>query len=569
VDDADRPIARAAVSLGLTRSSTGAAVPFSDSRDLSGATPEACSEGSTRPVLERADSLDLPTDDAGRFCVRLALASDRYVAHLEARTANLAGGLVDGAAVELPVDLALEPISLRFDPERPAVSLDEPATTIQVVASVEDDGVTSAAADLLVVLSNEAGSTLGTATTDIAGRARFTVTSESLGAPGPGELRASFAGNAQAGPASRSMRIQKSVTVDLRAPDAVDGRLPGGVPEDGIAVRILAAGRYAGSRSRNAPPGGAIEARLDDGRTIAGASSLEGGQARVVATFSVPAAPSPNDETFVRFRYVPDTPWFVPGTPLRLAQPVRTAGPWSRLPLLLAGALVLGWLVLARVAPVGRGLARASRPQRGPADHAARAHLELLRPNAEASGWSGQVVDAHDSAGVGGARVAVERRGFERVMTVAQTIADAEGRFALEAHEIAPGDELVAEGPLHVALRRPVPPSGELRVALILRRRAIVERLVRWARRRGRPYDTRPEPTPGQVRRAAASEFAIARWADAVERAAFAGAPVDRNMQAEVDRLAPPDGNEAAGNGDEPGPADLSHRRPDRERTRR
>jgi hypothetical protein len=74
----------------------------------------------------------------------------------------------------------------------------------------------------------------------------------------------------------------------------------------------------------------------------------------------------------------------------------------------------------------------------------------------------------------------------------------------------------------------------------VLRRRALLERLVDWARRRGRPYDAKPEPTPGHVRRAAGSEFSVARWADAVERAAYGGGVVDEHAQAEVDRLAPP-----------------------------
>ena len=47
--------------------------------------------------------------------------------------------------------------------------------------------------------------------------------------------------------------------------------------------------------------------------------------------------------------------------------------------------------------------------------------------------------------------------------------------------------------------------------ALVLRKRALLDRLVEWARRRGLPYDARPEPTPGHVRRAAAGEFTVAR----------------------------------------------------------
>jgi hypothetical protein len=102
-----------------------------------------------------------------------------------------------------------------------------------------------------------------------------------------------------------------------------------------------------------------------------------------------------------------------------------------------------------------------------------------------------------------------------------------------------PGDELACEGPLHGQLRRPMPEPGELDVALVLRKRALLDRLVAWARRRGLPFDARPEPTPGHVRRAAAGEFTVARWADAVERAAFGGQVVDSRVEGEVERLAP------------------------------
>jgi hypothetical protein len=142
---------------------------------------------------------------------------------------------------------------------------------------------------------------------------------------------------------------------------------------------------------------------------------------------------------------------------------------------------------------------------------------------------------------------------------VGQVFADAAGAFAIPPFEARSGDEVVIEGPLHAALRRPLPPPGEVEVLLVLRKRALLDRLVAWARRRGLPYDSRPEPTPAHVRRAAGAEFAVARWADAVERAAYGGAVVDQQAQGEVDRLAPGEPAGPAGAGavvarvDEPG----------------
>jgi len=98
---------------------------------------------------------------------------------------------------------------------------------------------------------------------------------------------------------------------------------------------------------------------------------------------------------------------------------------------------------------------------------------------------------------------------------------------------------MAVEGPLHARLVQPLPPPGELSIALVLRRRALLARLVTWARRRGRPFDVKPEPTPGHVRRAAADDFRTARWADAVERAVFGGGEVDARMEGEIERMAP------------------------------
>jgi hypothetical protein len=168
-----------------------------------------------------------------------------------------------------------------------------------------------------------------------------------------------------------------------------------------------------------------------------------------------------------------------------------------------------------------------------------------VRAGPAAQGWTGRLRDAHDGYALAGARVAIERRGFERIEALAEARTDAAGAFALPLPPgVAPqpGDELVSEGPLHGQLRRPLPEPGELDVALVLRKRALLDRLVAWARRRGLPYDARPEPTPGHVRRAAGGEFTVARWADAVERAAFGGQVVDARAEGEIERLAPSGG---------------------------
>jgi len=149
------------------------------------------------------------------------------------------------------------------------------------------------------------------------------------------------------------------------------------------------------------------------------------------------------------------------------------------------------------------------------------------------------LTDADDGTGIAGARVQIERPAFGRAEILGTTVTDDEGQFELPRVESRPGDELAFEAPLHVPLRRTLPQTGELDAQLVLRKRALLGRLVVWAKLRGRPFDARPEPTPGHVRRAAGDDFRVARWADAVERAAFAGEPVDARVESEIDRLAP------------------------------
>jgi len=546
VDDTARAVSGARV--GLRIASADGSSPGLLS--LVNAAPAACSEGAAPPSVEAADALVLPADDSGRFCVRLVLPAARgaWVAHLDSRTA----GPIDASRLDVPIDLSLAPVTLRFDPEPRNVQLDEddPVRSFIAVASTESDGVTTGAAQVLLSLSTETGAMLATATTDANGQARFDVPAGKLGAPGRGELRVAFAGSTTAGSALHTAPVERRTHVDIAAPDAREGRLPPGLPEDGVDVRVAATLRCAKLGCPGAPTG-TIEVRVGDDETISGACSLEGGEAQAVARFASQAEPAQ-----LHVRYVPDAPWLQPGNELSLLQPVRPPSPLRKLPLLLAGVVAIAWLVLARLPP---RKSTAARPSRAPASHGGRpeAGVELVRAGPAAQGWTGRLHDAHDGYAVAGARVAVERRGFERIEALAETRTDAAGAFALllpPGVGPQPGDELVCEGPLHGQLRRPLPEAGELDVALVLRKRALLDRLVGWARRRGLPYDARPEPTPGHVRRAAGGEFTVARWADAVERAAFGGQVVDARAEGEIERLAPsategPRANESAGQG--------------------
>jgi len=530
VDDAARPIAGAHVGISFALASNPLAFA-----PLSSSSAQACAEGGTAPTPEGGHMLGVTTDEGARFCVRVSLATNRYVARIEARGSEF----VEGGMLDVPIDLALPLVTLRFDSERLTLSLDDDSSSVQAVATTEEEGVTEAATGLTLSLSSETGTRLAQAVTDASGRAQFTFDSAALGPPGRGELRVAFAGSPVAGPSVHAAPVERRTRVDLASPDAKERRLPIGSPEDGIALRLIATPRCA-RRGCIGSVGGTIEARVG-GTTIVGAAPVNGGEARLSIAFDMPGADDTAnvaaEEIPLAFRYVSNAPWWQPASDLVLGQPVQGPSPWKRMPLVLAAVVVVVWMALARV-PLRRHSQRSS--TRPPARPPVGEGVSLVQSGAKSHGWTGVIGDAHDGAAVARARVAVERRGFDRVDVVVETTSDASGRFALPPIDVRPGDELVAEGPLHAMLRNALPPPGELAVALASRRRALLDRLVAWARSQGAPYVVAPDPSPGHVQRAAGSNAGVARWASAVEQAAFGASVVDKRTQAEVDCLAPP-----------------------------
>lgn len=548
VDDGARPVVGVRVGLSLARAADpGHPIALLAIR------PEPCDPSAADPEVQGDDRIVLTADGVARFCVAVALTTDRYIVHVESR----ASALVDGAATDLTFDLARSPVALRFAPERSSLSLDDETTSLSVVASIdaEKGGVTTPAAGLALSLSNETGMRLGSATTDRSGLARFEVAGAHLGPPGPGELRVSFAGDSRTGPASETLRVERRARVELGAPEANLGRLPAGSPEDGIGLRIVASLPCA-SHGCVASPGGMVEARIPS-QGVVGAAPLAAGETRLVISFAAPTSDGPaaasrrdvlSTDVPITVAYIPDAPWFQPGSALVLTQPVRGPSPWKKLPLVLAAAAVVAWLALTRSSVRPR-----SRP--APARVAGlspTASIALIRAEPARSresresrqkGWSGRVSDAHEGVAIAQARISIERRDFEQIHVVAETSSSASGEFALGHVEARAGDELVVDGPRHAMIRRPLPPSGELAVALVLRRRALLDRLVAWARRQGPPYGMLPDASPGHVRTAAAlagREDGVARWATAVEQAAYGDTVVDERAEADVDRLAPP-----------------------------
>jgi hypothetical protein len=125
----------------------------------------------------------------------------------------------------------------------------------------------------------------------------------------------------------------------------------------------------------------------------------------------------------------------------------------------------------------------------------------------------------------------------------AQAFTNEEGEFRLpDVSTPAEGTRVEVRSEWYTTLVRPLPPPGELLIQLLLRRRALLDRLINWAERVGRPWWTgRQEPTPAELaaigRRSEAEN--VAHWAEAVEHAAYGPGPVDEAEEQRVQRLEP------------------------------
>lgn len=532
VDDAGEPLPNEQVQITIARES--------DPRDqgvaegLRGA--RGCERNAERTPgahgLRLGGSSDSPdvtvvTDEAGRFCFRAKLPQDRHRAHLAWRGSKL----VEGANAELSFDLSREALVLRFDPRPRLVSLDLPQNVFEVSALVEDDGSMRVKSGIELTLTNELGERIGASATDAAGRARFTVDSQKLGPPGLGELHVSFAGDTPTAFATEAADIERRVKVSMHVPEAERGELTPRVPDDGIPIVVET------SSAIGPVSAGAVEARV--GEVIVGAAPVERGIARLVLTFA-----AQGNEALVRLKYVPSAPWFVSSGDTTLRLPIRSQSLVAKAPLFLAGLAVLAFFLVGRVASKsGKPTPAPERAREGETVEA-KPHIEVVRAAERGeTGWRGKVVDAHEGFVVPNAKIWVERGTFEGTTTLATTTSSADGTFEFTIDgPLVGGERIVAEAALHARLTQGLPAPGELAIALVLRRRALLARLVAWAKRVGPPFDIRPEATPGHVKQAAVDDLPTSRWADAVERAAYGGSTVDEAAEAEIDAMAPQNG---------------------------
>lgn len=348
-------------------------------------------------------------------------------------------------------------------------------------------------------------------------RLSVNVRSDQLGSAGPARLVAQFAGSAQ-------VAASRAETVAVRVARVVLSAEVASVDETGIELQVSA-------QTRAGPPtSGSVEATLS-GATVASSPLIDG-----VARLRVPMTTPPPSAVLVR--YSPDDAWWLPTEPITVAidGPAVTSEP-ARWP----------WLVL--LAPIGylclRALQRPALRQprrRPPPVRPTRAFVET--PIANASGWSGTVRDAHEGSPIAGARVEALLPSLRATPSDFSTTTDTAGYFSLPAlpEPIPEGARLHVSAALHTEVARPLPPQGRVDVAMMSRRRLLLRRLVRWARSVGPPWHRSGEPTPREIVDVALrrGDIRTARWAEALEAAAFGDAAVDRAREVALRAQEPP-----------------------------
>jgi len=523
---------------GLLRDEAGVAISGGNIRATFEGT-EAEVEAASRALKPCDESLKLAagfhgrSDGTWRFCIRTS-----SIATAGRVTLEFPGtAMFDGAKVELPFDIGKHPLAIDFDTRGGEVSLDGEAFSVEVFAGREEGGLVVASSGHPIALTNETGKLLGSAVSDNSGRARFVVPGRELGPPGVGFLRARFEGDGRTLPAEARLSITRTARVLLRAEGP-----PGEVrTQDGFVINVqvdfetpIAAGRTTSrtaaegdARVLNArAPRGTIEI-FAQGVSIA-AAPVEDGRAHIDLTLD-----RPRGEVELVLRYLPTHPWFVCHEDAVVRIHAKGAGPLRTIGLVVLCAAALALVIRSRRrATIAAPDRLASKSERPPTPH-----IEVVkRGRTDAPVWTGVVVDAHEELPIAGANISFTRRTFQGIDRLGTVVTDANGRFEIALREYLPTDDLSIEGPLHSELARQVPSPGELRIALVSRKRHILTRFVEWAAQRGLAPSRAREITPGEVRDRATA-FATAQWAAEVERAAFGPEVVDANLEAHLDGL--------------------------------
>lgn len=506
---------------GTLRDETGSPVPdalvvltpMADSTmDIPWKTVGSCSGegGAGAGTVEHA----VVTDSMGGFCVVGSLARGEALVRL----VYAGGPLHEGTRSEVLWNAQQQPLTVSFAPRPERVDLDGQRVVIFARATTPP-GVSSQG--LTLVLTEDEGRALATTMTDEAGAAHFDFASSAMQGPGIGTLHVTFPGREDLATTSASATVTRTARVRL----AAQQQEVRGDPSRGLVVRVQAL------TSRGPASSGTIEASLD--HDVVGTGHVADGWADVVMTFR------PRRDTGshgVTLRYRPDAPYFEQAGSISVAVIAVQPSLWLRAVPLVLAALVGTWLLRGWWRPKRRERQAMARPSvKGVSS------LEIVRPLNTRDRWTGKVVDAHDESPIAHARVRVVVPTFLELDVVVDERTNARGIFEFVLRTAEKDLRLRVESEFHGEIDRPLPPASEMVVALVSRRRLLLDRLVRWARRSGKPWHQQPDPTPGHVARVARGQRgdAVARWAERVEAGAYGPDPVDYRSEKEVRDMEP------------------------------
>lgn len=499
-DDVGAPVPNAHVDVSVI--AAGGAVPVS----LGLPVPCSATAGG-HPPHAAPDAYVLDTDATGVFCARTAKLPE--IGLLRARFAGL--GALEPVALEIGYDVSRASPTWTWDPKPEEIDLDVPRALATVVVNDGVHGVVGTA----LAMFDERGTLLASGRTDADGRASLPVAASALAGPGAGTWEV-FPGSSK-GPGTAALKVSVSRIARVSLVTAPPAEAI--VPADGYPFDVVA------ETSRGPADGGAVEASVGD--RVVGTGPVRSGRARVPVAFELKGAGSLS----LTFRYLSASPFLRAGAPVTIPLAVRPPSPFRRAPLLLLGLAVLGWIARSwRRAP-------ATAREATPTDAEPVAAL-VAQPVRNAEGWEGMVLDAHTRRPIPGATLALVTRDFHGERRLMEVTTDREGRFQLRGNGGATAT-LVVDAHLHSRLERALPPPGKLAIALVARRRSILNRLVEAARRAGGGYAGHAEPTPGQIARAGleAGRGDPTTWALAVESAVFGDAPVDSAVEQRINAL--------------------------------
>jgi len=441
----------------------------------------------------------LSTDNAGRLCVTVTgmPSGALELTYVDAR------GYFEKTrrTVRLP-DSVTTSFEVGFDPPFTTLSLDQATQEVGVVARAPAGGQPPQAAELVLSLAVDgAERELGRAPLDGLGEVhRLTLSSVGLGPPGPARIIARLRAHGGDELARATTAVMRTATVNLR----LDKEIERGA-EPGSLLQVQA-------RSALGPvPTGIVEAH-SRGLSIAAAPVRSGS-----AALSLPPAPSGMLGSALTLEYVGAGAGWLSGPALEVA--VLPAGPaygryalWIAAAGLAALAVVLSWRRPSRPVPAAP-----------PAPPRTRASVEVLETFGVGGGYRGFVRDAHEGFAISAAAISFIGPGPHRPVLL-ELRTNTQGGFDVDGVAFPNGTRVEVTAPFHATLNAPLPFPGVIELSLVSRRRALLDRLVRWAERRGKPW-SRPvgEPTPDHIAGVAVSEAEphVERWARRLEHLAY------------------------------------------------